>query len=64
MVITVEDDELGPIRMQGIVPKLSETPGHVRHAGQPLGASNERVYGDLLGLSADDLAELAREEVI
>jgi crotonobetainyl-CoA:carnitine CoA-transferase CaiB-like acyl-CoA transferase len=64
MVITVEDDELGPIRMQGVVPKLSETPGHVRHAGQPLGASNERVYGDLLGLSADDLAELARGEVI
>jgi crotonobetainyl-CoA:carnitine CoA-transferase CaiB-like acyl-CoA transferase len=63
MIITVDDDELGPIRMQGVVPKLSETPGHIRHAGQPLGASNESVYGEL-GLTPDDLQRLADEDVI
>jgi formyl-CoA transferase len=50
MVVTVDDADLGPLRMQGIVPKLSKTPGAVRHSGQRLGESNELVYGELLGM--------------
>ena len=64
MVISVPDPELGMVRMQGVVPKLSRTPGKVRHAGQPLGASNEHVYGQLLGLSAQEIAALQAEQVI
>ena len=29
-LVTVPDEELGEIRMQGIFPKLSETPGSIR----------------------------------
>jgi len=64
MVITVEDKELGPVRMQGIVPKLSRTPGHVECAGQPMGAANDAVYGDLLQMSADEIAALKGKRVI
>ncbi len=64
MVITVEDEELGPVRMQGIVPKLSATPGHVDHAGQKIGASNERVLGGLLGMNSRQIADLKAKGVI
>ena len=64
MVLTLDDTELGPLRMQGIVPKLSETPGSVAHAGQRLGESNERIYGELLGMTTERIAELREAGVI
>lgn len=33
-VISVEDPDLGPVRMQNVVPKLSATPGRIRHTGE------------------------------
>ena len=36
--------------MQGVVPKLLETPGRVRNANEPLGAHNEEIYKGLLKL--------------
>ena len=50
--------------MQGIVPKLTETPGKMRNAAEPMGARNEDVYCGLLGLSKDDLAELVATGVV
>jgi formyl-CoA transferase len=64
MVITVDDDELGPVRMQGVVPKLSQTPGEIRHAGPRMGANNAEVYGELLGLSIEDLDALQERGVV
>ena len=60
MVITVPDEELGPIRMQGVASKLSQTPGQVEHAGQPMGASNDLVYGQWLGMSREEIDALRR----
>lgn len=57
-ILTVEDDELGPVWMQGITPKLSETPGAVRRSGPRLGQDNDLVYGDLLGIGPDELERL------
>ncbi|GAB99238.1 hypothetical protein GONAM_08_00290 [Gordonia namibiensis NBRC 108229] len=52
---------LGP----GVVPQFSETPGGIRNAGPPTpGYDNETVYGEMLGLSADDLTELRESGVI
>jgi len=53
-----------PIRMQGIVPKLSGTPGAVWRPSPQLGEHNALVYGQLLGLGSADLAALAAEGVI
>jgi crotonobetainyl-CoA:carnitine CoA-transferase CaiB-like acyl-CoA transferase len=65
MFLEVEDAELGTLTMPGIVPKLSATPGSVKHSGSwALGADNAEVYGGLLGLDDDALAELAREGVV
>ncbi|MFF3467198.1 CaiB/BaiF CoA transferase family protein [Streptomyces sp. NPDC001984] len=53
-----DDPELGPIRVQAPTARLSATPATVRHLGPPLGAHNDRVYGDLLGIDATRRAEL------
>jgi crotonobetainyl-CoA:carnitine CoA-transferase CaiB-like acyl-CoA transferase len=63
-LIQVPDEEMGPLTMVGPVPRLSETPGEVRHAGPPLGSSNKEVYEGLLGLTPAELAVLAEEKII
>jgi crotonobetainyl-CoA:carnitine CoA-transferase CaiB-like acyl-CoA transferase len=62
--VRVEDDLLGPVRVQAPVAQLSTTPGVVGRLGPELGADNAEVYGELLGLGADELAELSEDGTI
>ncbi|TMA52802.1 MAG: CoA transferase, partial [Deltaproteobacteria bacterium] len=64
MLLTLHDRLLGAIRMPGIVPKLSDTPGEARFVGPGLGEHNQEVYGSLLELSAGEIASLAGRGVI
>lgn len=48
----------------GIIPRLTDTPGHIRRAGGELGADNHAVFGDLLGVSAEEWATLAADGII
>ena len=58
-IIEVATERFGPLKMQGTFPKLSRTPSGVRRpAPARPGQHNAEVYGDLLGLGADELAEL------
>ncbi|PNV35060.1 acyl-CoA transferase [Streptomyces sp. DH-12] len=59
-ITTVDDPELGPLRMQNVLFRLSDTPGAVRWAGRPHGADTEEVLTGL-GLTPADLAELRAE---
>jgi len=63
-LMRVEDDRVGELAVQGIVPKLSETPGRIKHLGAALGAHNREIYVERLGLSEDELAALRDEGVI
>ena len=63
-IIEVEDQELGTIKMQNLLFRMSETPGGVRWSGRPRGADNRRIYCEELGLSEEELAELARKGVV
>ena len=60
---SVPDGELGSVRMQGVVPRFSETPGVVRHAGPAIGQHNEEVYGGL-GLTPAQIEGLKARKVI
>ncbi|WP_328352875.1 CoA transferase [Mycobacterium sp. NBC_00419] len=52
---------LGP----GVIPVLSESPGSVRNAGPARpGQHNSEVYGDLLGLKANEIADLEFQGVL
>jgi crotonobetainyl-CoA:carnitine CoA-transferase CaiB-like acyl-CoA transferase len=62
--VRVDDDDFGPVTVQSPVAQLSATPGRIDHLGRPLGADNDAVYGELLGLDAERLAELRTSSVI
>ncbi|MGE0750413.1 MAG: CaiB/BaiF CoA transferase family protein [Variibacter sp.] len=54
-IVAVDDDELGSLRMQNVVGKLSRTPGKLNHAGPPVGAHNREVLVDQLGFDPAEL---------
>ncbi|MEU5625924.1 CaiB/BaiF CoA transferase family protein [Streptomyces tendae] len=62
-VTTVDDPELGPLRMQNVLFRLSATPGAIRWAGRPHGADTEEVLTGL-GLTPADVKELREEGVV
>lgn len=59
-ITTVDDPELGPLRMQNVLFRLSATPGAIRWAGRPHGADTDEVLTEL-GLTPDDLTALRAE---
>jgi crotonobetainyl-CoA:carnitine CoA-transferase CaiB-like acyl-CoA transferase len=63
-LVTVPDHRGEPLIMQGVVPRLVGRPGEVRWAGEELGASNEAVFLDLLGLPKDEYLALVTDGVI
>jgi crotonobetainyl-CoA:carnitine CoA-transferase CaiB-like acyl-CoA transferase len=63
-IVEVEDPEIGPFPMQNVVPRLSETPGEVKWTGPALGQHNDEVYGEVLGMSEEDLAGLRERGIV
>jgi len=61
---TVDDDDLGPVKMQAVPFRLSETPGHIRWTGRAPGEDNHQVYGERLGLRRAELTRLHAMGVI
>ncbi|MGM9439967.1 CaiB/BaiF CoA transferase family protein [Streptomyces murinus] len=59
-VTTVPDPELGPLRLQNVLFRLSATPGAIRWAGRPHGADTDAVLTEL-GLAPSDIAALRAE---
>jgi crotonobetainyl-CoA:carnitine CoA-transferase CaiB-like acyl-CoA transferase len=62
-VTTVDDDDLGPIRMQNLLFRLSQTPGEIRWTGRRHGQDTDEVLA-ALGLSADRIAALRAEGAV
>jgi crotonobetainyl-CoA:carnitine CoA-transferase CaiB-like acyl-CoA transferase len=52
------------VAMAGVVPRLSDTPGSVRHAGRAVGQDTHTVLGDVLGYDAARIAGLVRAGVV
>ena len=53
-----------PLKIPAIMPRLTETPGRTDWPGPELGAHNSEIYGDLLGMSDEEIEQLAASEVI
>ncbi|MEU7434227.1 CoA transferase [Streptomyces sioyaensis] len=53
-ITEVPDDELGTVRMQNVLFRLSETPGAIRWAGRPHGADTDEVLTSL-GLTVPEI---------
>lgn len=63
-ITIVEDPELGSLKMQNVMFRLSDTPGAIKWTGKTRGTDNEAVYGELLGLAAEQLQSLAERGVL
>ncbi|WP_370617834.1 CaiB/BaiF CoA transferase family protein [Mumia sp. Pv 4-285] len=63
-IVRLQHPDLGEFAVQNVAPKLSETPGSVRHLGPELGEHNDDVYRDLLGMDDDQLTTLREAGVI
>lgn len=63
MVLEVEHPKFGIVRQVGIIPRLSETPGQVRHLGVKLGEHTVEVLASL-GYTKDDISRLREKGVI
>jgi crotonobetainyl-CoA:carnitine CoA-transferase CaiB-like acyl-CoA transferase len=63
-ITTVDDPELGPLKMQNVMCRMSDTPGQIKWAGHAVGQDNAAVYGELLGLNEDQLLSLREKGVI
>ncbi|MCA1186938.1 MULTISPECIES: CaiB/BaiF CoA-transferase family protein [unclassified Saccharopolyspora] len=62
-IVTIDDEELGPVRFQNTPFRLSDTPGSVRTTGPRLGAHTAEVLGSL-GVDAGELDRLREQGVV
>ncbi len=63
-IVEMPHKRLGSIKMPGVFPVFSETPGEIKWVGPELGEHNQDVYGGILGLSQDEIAELRAKNII
>jgi len=61
-LVTVDDPELGPLRMQNVLFRLSDTPGAITSAGPRLGEHTAQVLAGY-GVDATELARLRERGV-
>ncbi len=64
MITEVAHPQLGPIRMHGVFPRMSGTPGAIRSPGPALGEHTDEILRDLLGAGDERLAALRAAGVI
>jgi crotonobetainyl-CoA:carnitine CoA-transferase CaiB-like acyl-CoA transferase len=63
-VTLVDDEDLGPLRMQNVWFRLRRTPGRIRFGGRRLGQDTDAVLTERLGYGPDEIAELRKGGVV
>ncbi len=64
MHVEWQDEQVGAVKGIGVAPKFSLTPGKIVRGSVPVGHDNDRVFGEMLGVSHDQLELLRRDKVI
>ena len=64
MIPRVEHPRLGSVRMHGVVPRLSGSPGAIRSPGPEIGQHTDEVLKELLNISDERLAQLRAAHII
>ena len=63
-IIRIMHPRFGDLAMQNVVPRLSKTPGQVREPDPTLGQHTETVLKGLLGMSDEEIVQMAEAGVI
>lgn len=61
MIVELDVENLGKLKVPGIIPKLSKTPGKIRWAGPKLGEHTEEVLKEKVGLNEKQIAKMKNE---
>ena len=64
MIVHARDENLGSVALSGVVPRLSATPGKIRHSGKRIGSDTRSILKSLAGLTASDVERLENASVI
>jgi formyl-CoA transferase len=63
-IVEVEHPRLGKVKIPGIVPKFSETPGSIRQIAPDLGEHTDEILKNLLELDGETITSLKAKKVI
>lgn len=63
-ITTVEDPTLGPIRMQNVLYRMSETPGSIQWTGRQKGQDTREILEETIGLTQQKIAELLSAGIV
>jgi crotonobetainyl-CoA:carnitine CoA-transferase CaiB-like acyl-CoA transferase len=63
-IVSAPDKDMGTVAMAGVTPRLSATPGEIRHAGCAVGEDTRAVLAELLGYGSNEISNLERSGVI
>lgn len=63
-IVQADDEDLGSVAVACIVPRLTRTPGKIRHAGRRLGSDTEDVLTRLAGLTVEEVSRLEAAGVV
>ncbi|MBM7608415.1 formyl-CoA transferase [Lysinibacillus composti] len=64
MIVDLDVEDLGKLKVPGIIPKLSKTPGQIRWAGPKLGEHTDEILKEKVGLTDEQIEKLKGLEVI
>jgi len=64
MLVDIEDENVGALTVPGVVPKLSKTPGTVRHTGHRVGQDTRDVLSRLGKYSDEEIEALVSADAI
>jgi formyl-CoA transferase len=63
-IVSVMHKTFGELAMQNVAPRLSATPGQVRHVGPELGEHNDEIFKDVLGMKSAEIEKLISAGVV
>ena len=63
LVVEFDDPDMGRMPMHNVAPRLSETPGEIRHIGPRLGEHSSAILVEL-GYKTADISKLAENGII
>lgn len=64
-LVAIEDEDVGEtVIVPSVIPRLSETPGRIKHLGPRLGEHTDEVLRDLLGVGEEEIEQLRSQRVI
>jgi crotonobetainyl-CoA:carnitine CoA-transferase CaiB-like acyl-CoA transferase len=64
MIVEAPDENGATLPMEGVFPRMTGTPGKVRHAGKSMGADNDEIYLKRLCMTRDELEALKKDGII